>query len=202
MMRFTGAIFTLMAYCIVTCSSAIQRNENQSIAELVIATPELSTLLDIVLAHNDYLKLLSDCRAGPFTVFAPTDKYFKKTEKTVMLVLDAVKETEPDMVPKALTEYLGYVLGFHVLKGEVRQSDMKDGQQIETLNEESITVSVDEKEVIRIAPAYRDSGAKVVEEFEACNGIVHIVKSVLNPPVQVLAPAQAPVNDYNTNSGD
>merc|ERR1739842_118721 len=61
----------------------------KTIAELAIATPQLSTLLAAVKAAGLVETLAGE---GPFTVFAPTNKAFAKIPKTTLNGLLADKD--------------------------------------------------------------------------------------------------------------
>jgi len=177
MTRFTAAFFPLLAFCSAAYSKVLP-----SIAQLVTTTPALKKLLHTLEAHEEFLEPLSNCGAGPFTVFAPTNKSFKQ-RKDILRDVDMMNKAENIDKDEDVKAYLGNVLGFHVLTGEVRLSDMKDGEKFSTLIEEPIMAHVNNN-AIRITPSHRDNGAKVLEnDIEACNGVVHIVNSLLIPPL-------------------
>merc|ERR1711990_1100119 len=77
--------------CLEPATSNHQRREapTKNIAELAIATPQLSTLLAAVKATGLVETLASE---GPFTVFAPTNKAFAKIPKETLDWLLADKD--------------------------------------------------------------------------------------------------------------
>merc|ERR1739842_135609 len=100
----------------------------KTIAELAIATPQLSTLLAAVKAAGLVETLAGE---GPFTVFAPTNKAFAKIPKTTLNGLLADKD--------ALTA----VLLRHVVPGAaLKAGDVPEGDtKVKTAGGEEITVS-------------------------------------------------------------
>ncbi len=111
--------------------------------------------------------------AGPFTVFAPTDAAFAKIPKAD---LDAILADK-----KKLTEILTY----HVVAGSVPASTVLtlDGKSAKTVNGAEVKIGV--------------SGGKVTlngnvnvtaVDVKASNGIIHVIDSVLLPPVAGPAP--------------
>merc|ERR1712107_28373 len=79
--------------CLTTATAAPAGNSaaapTKNIAELAIATPDLSTLLAAVKAAGLVETLAGE---GPFTVFAPTNKAFAKIPKATLDGLLADKE--------------------------------------------------------------------------------------------------------------
>ncbi len=113
--------------------------------------------------------------AGPFTVFAPTDAAFAKISKAD---LDAILADK-----KKLTEILTY----HVVAGSVPASTVLtlDGKSAKTVNGAEVKIGV--------------SGGKVTlngnvnvtaVDVKASNGIIHVIDTVLLPPVA--GPAAVP----------
>ena len=111
--------------------------------------------------------------AGPFTVFAPTDAAFAKIPKAD---LDAILADK-----KKLTEILTY----HVVAGSVPAKTVLtlDGKSAKTVNGAEVKIGV--------------SGGKVTlngnvnvtaVDVKASNGIIHVIDSVLLPPVGGPAP--------------
>ena len=94
---------------------------------------------------------------------------------------EAFALVDPDTLTFLLEnpEDLVDVLELHVVHGEIRAEDLSDGQLIETLNGEELTVSINDGVVILIGNV---NNATVVEtNIDACNGVVHIIDGVLLP---------------------
>jgi uncharacterized surface protein with fasciclin (FAS1) repeats len=107
---------------------------------------------------------------GPFTVFAPTNSAFISLPKGA---LDGLMKPESK-------EKLKGVLTYHVIQGRLLASDLKDGQQLTTMNGEKVTVSVKDSKVMI-------NGATVqIPDVISSNGVTHLIDQVLLPP----APAQ------------
>merc|ERR1719433_1642924 len=145
-----------------TRSAACTPTPTQTIAELAIATPQLSTLLAAVQAA-DLVETLSG--EGPFTVFAPTNEAFAEIPKDTLDALLADKE--------ALTA----VLLRHVVPGAALAScNVPRGTtSLDTAGGESIEVTRDR--YIKIKSSAGEAGV-VAFDIMATNGVVHIVNSV------------------------
>merc|ERR1712212_68105 len=135
----------------------------KNIAELAIATPQLSTLLAAVKAAGLDETLAGE---GPFTVFAPTNKAFAKIPKTTLNGLLADKD--------ALTAVpLRHVVPGAALKaGDVPEGDTK----VKTAGGEEITVS--RTRYLKIKSAVAKTGVAAFDIL-ATNGVVHLVNDVL-----------------------
>merc|ERR1711931_210108 len=134
----------------------------KNIAELAIATPQLSTLLAAVKAAGLVDTLAS---AGPFTVFAPTNEAFAKVPKDTLNSLLADKD--------ALTA----VLLRHVVPGAaLTAQDVPVGStDVKTAGGEEITVTRDN--YIKVKSSAGGAGV-VAFDVLATNGVVHLVDTV------------------------
>merc|ERR1719460_2129104 len=134
----------------------------KNIAELAVATPQLSTLLAAVKAAGLVETLAGE---GPFTVFAPTNDAFAKIPKETLDALLADKE--------ALTA----VLLRHVIPGAALAScNVPRGTtSLDTAGGESIEVTRDR--YIKIKSSAGEAGVVAFDNM-ATNGVVHIVNSV------------------------
>ena len=134
-----------------------------------IATESAKTLTAAVKAA-DFVKTLQG--AGPFTVFAPTDAAFAAIQKDVDNLL------KPENKAK-----LAKVLTFHVVSGKLLASQLKDGQELTTVEGEKIKVSIKDNKV-SIGGAHVTSA-----DILASNGVIHVIDKVLMPKVEVAAHA-------------
>jgi uncharacterized surface protein with fasciclin (FAS1) repeats len=134
----------------------------QDIVGLAQDTPNLSTLVTAV-STAELVETLQG--TGPFTVFAPTDAAFKELgDNQVQSLL------KPDN-----RDQLQGILTYHVVPGKLAAADLRDGQELETVAGEKLTVQIDGDEVTV-------GDATVVEpNVEASNGVVHVIDSVLTP---------------------
>ncbi len=110
---------------------------------------------------------------GPFTVFAPTDAAFAKIPKAD---LDAILADK-----KKLTEILTY----HVVAGSVPASTVLtlDGKSAKTVNGAEVKIGVSGGKV-----TLNGSVNVTAVDVKASNGIIHVIDTVLLPPVAGPAP--------------
>lgn len=131
-------------------------------------------IVDTAVAAGDFTTLATALEAadlvdtlkgeGPFTVFAPTDAAF-----------DALPEgTLDDLL--ADPEALASVLTYHVVEGEVLAADLTDGQEVETVNGDTLTVSID-GDTVKINDA-----TVTTADIQTSNGVIHVIDTVLVPP--------------------
>merc|ERR1712077_17238 len=134
----------------------------KNIAELAIATPQLSTLLAAVKAAGLVDTLAGE---GPFTVFAPTNDAFAKVPKDALNSLLADKEA------------LKKVLLRHVVPGSAIQGkNIPPGSTtLKTASGEEITATRD-----NFIQLNSSAGSAYVVLFDvlASNGVVHAVDTV------------------------
>ncbi|MEM8556836.1 MAG: fasciclin domain-containing protein [Bacteroidota bacterium] len=131
-----------------------------TIPERAIATPGLDELVDALTAA-DLVGALS--AAGPFTVFAPDDEAF------------GAISTNSEPVTDIDTGVLTKILTYHVVPGRFNAADlaMMGGQELETLQGERLTVTVD-------GPVIRVDGVQVAAaDNQTTNGVVHVIGGVL-----------------------
>merc|ERR1711956_56048 len=136
----------------------------ETIAELAIATPALSTLLAAVKAAGLVETLSGE---GPFTVFAPTNDAFAKIPEDALNGLLADKD--------ALTA----VLLRHVVPGAaLKARDVPHGTTpVKTAGGEEIEVTKVPHTSISIKSSAGEAGV-IGFDIIATNGVVHLVDSV------------------------
>lgn len=134
----------------------------KNIAELAIATPQLSTLLAAVKAAGLVDTLAGE---GPFTVFAPTNDAFAKIPEETLNGLLADKD--------ALTA----VLLRHVVPGAaLKARDVPKGTTtVKTAGGEEIDVT--RGRYITVKSSAGEAGV-IAFDVLATNGVVHLVNSV------------------------
>ncbi|QIL74474.1 fasciclin domain-containing protein [Hymenobacter sp. HDW8] len=134
----------------------------KNLAENAMAVSQISTLTTALKAAG-----LDDeaASAGPFTVFAPTNAAFEALPKGA---LDGLLKPESK-------EKLAGLLTYHVVKGRLMAADLKDGQQLTTVQGEKLTVSTAGGKVTV-------NGANVVQaDVLSNNGVAHVIDQVLMP---------------------
>ncbi len=134
-----------------------------NITEIVVNSPDHEILEAAVIAADLAGTLASE---GPFTVFAPTDAAFEELPDGLL-----------DMLLEEPGGQLTDILLYHVLSGEVRSTDLSDGQMAETLAGLDITVTIDNGMVMI------NDAMVTVADIEAANGVVHVIDAVLVPAV-------------------
>ena len=102
--------------------------------------------------------------AGPFTVFAPTDAAFAAIQS------DVDKLLKPESKAK-----LSKILTYHVVSGKTMSTDLKDGQEITTVEGGKLKVAIKNGKVM-IGNANVTSA-----DIEASNGVIHVIDKVLMP---------------------
>jgi len=139
-----------------------------------VLLPSRSTVLDIVVNSEDHNTLEAAVGAaglagvlsgiGPFTLFAPTDAAF---------------EALPDGTVEALladpSGDLTDILLFHAIAGEVRSTDLVDGQSAATINGKNVDITINAQGV------FIDNAQVTVADIETDNGVVHVIDAVLTP---------------------
>jgi uncharacterized surface protein with fasciclin (FAS1) repeats len=144
--------------------SGMTEEATMNIVETAQATPDLSTLVDAVVAA-DLVETLSG--EGPFTVFAPTNDAFAALPPAELERL--LKPANKDELAKILT--------YHVVAGDVMAADLSDGQKVETVEGQDITVTIDGDTV-----KLNDTATVVQPDIKTSNGTVHVIDGVLLPP--------------------
>lgn len=137
--------------------------------------PELpETVVDIALSSPDFSMLVSLLQKadlvgalqgeGPFTVFAPTNDAFKA-------LVNALGITESQLMNQP---DLAKVLLYHVVPGMVLSTDLSDGLEAATLNEELVKFDLGDGVAV-------NSSNVIAADLQALNGVVHVVDAVLVP---------------------
>ncbi|MCB1007177.1 MAG: fasciclin domain-containing protein, partial [Acidimicrobiales bacterium] len=126
----------------------------QNIVETAVAAGDFTTLATALEAADLVETLQGD---GPFTVFAPTDAAFEALPDGTLDELLADPEA------------LANVLTFHVVDGDVLSSDLSDGMEVEALNGDTLTISIDGDTVMV------NDATVTTADIEASNGVIHVI---------------------------
>ena len=102
---------------------------------------------------------------GPFTVFAPTDDAFAKLPAGTL----------DDLLKPENKDKLAAILTYHVVSGKVMAKDVATMKMAETVNGQSVTVSM-EGDAVMI-----DSAKVVQADVECSNGVIHVIDTVILP---------------------
>ena len=134
-----------------------------TVADIISYSENHSTLKTALNASGLNETLMSE---GPFTVFAPTDDAFAQLPDGTL-----------DLLLSDPTGQLTNILLNHVHSGNVLSTDLSDQMMIPTLNNDQLTVNIDD-----VMMTVMVGDALVTEaDLLASNGVVHVVNSVLLP---------------------
>jgi uncharacterized surface protein with fasciclin (FAS1) repeats len=147
--------------------SGVQDDESaKDVVKVAAGSPDHTTLVAAV-KQAGLVDALSN--AGPFTVFAPTNAAFDKLPKG----------TVEDLMKPENKEKLKDILEYHVFVANLSTTLMQDGQTLNQVNSQNITIqkSADGKIII-------NGKAHVVASVPASNGVIHVIDEVLLPPAK------------------
>jgi len=134
----------------------------KNIVENAMGSSEHTTLVAAV-KQAGLVETLSG--TGPFTVFAPTNAAFAMVPKAT---LDGLMKPE-------MKADLTKILTYHVVPGALKAADLKDGQELTTVQGGKLKVSIKDG-VVMI------DGAKVtIADVVSSNGVTHVIDAVLMP---------------------
>ena len=140
----------------------IAMTPDRTIVQNAVLAPSVSTLVKAVQAAGLDGTLSGP---GPFTVFAPTNAAFDKLPKGAVAGL---------MKPESKEKLKG-VLTYHVIAGRLLAADLKDGQELTTVNGEKVKVSVKDGHVMI------NNATVQTADVISSNGVTHLIDTVLLP---------------------
>lgn len=137
-----------------------------TIVDVALSDPQFSTLVSALQRTNLVSTLQSD---GPFTVFAPTNAAFAQ------LGVDLTTISDSDLTN---------ILLYHVLPGQVRSTDLAEGQTYATTastaapNANQLSILIE-----RASTGVTLNGSSVVTAADviADNGVIHVIDQVVTP---------------------
>lgn len=135
-----------------------------NIVETATRAGQFGTLIAAVKAAGLADTLMGE---GPFTVLAPTDDAFAKLPEGTIATL--LKPENRDQLVDILT--------FHVLPGRVYSDQALDERVFSTVQSSPVTFALDGRSATV-------EGAQLVgTDVEASNGVIHVIDSVIMPPI-------------------
>jgi len=143
----------------------------EDIVDVAVGAGSFNTLVAAVQAAGLEETLRSK---GPFTVFAPTDEAFAKLPEGTVDALLAD--------PEALADILLY----HVVPGKVMAADVSDGLMVETAQGSEVSFAIHSDGT----PAINEA-LITATDIEAFNGVIHVIDTVILPPVDIVDTAIA-----------
>jgi transforming growth factor-beta-induced protein len=138
---------------------------SKNIVQLAVGTPQLSILVEAVIAAG-----LADALSapGPLTVFAPTNDAFVALLAELRISKQALLANRP---------LLTSVLTYHVVNGQVLSSGIPFGQPVPTLEGDTLTIGRD----LKITDTQRRQANIIATDIAATNGVVHLIDRVILP---------------------
>ena len=135
----------------------------KDIVDTAVGAGSFNTLVAAVTAAGlvDTLK-----GEGPFTVFAPTDEAFAKLQAGT--VEELLKPENKDQLTAILT--------YHVVPGKVMSTDLTEGMMAATVQGAEVTITLD-------GGAKVNGAAVTTADIEATNGVIHVIDTVIMPPM-------------------
>lgn len=142
----------------------------RTVAQIIATDPQFSTL-NAAVSAGGYAEMLS---GGQGTLFAPTNAAFAKLPSDVL----ANVLNDPDLLDSVLT--------YHMLGSKMTGKQLMGMRSVASLAGPSLTLSMSGNRL-------RVNNATVTRaDIAACNGVVHVIDTVLVPPATAAAPAPAP----------
>lgn len=143
---------------------------DKTIVQNAVMAPSVSTLVKAVQAAGLDGALSGP---GPFTVFAPTNAAFDKLPNGALAGL---------LKPESKEKLKG-VLTYHVIQGRLVAQDLKDGQELTTMNGEKLKVSVKDGKIM--VGNGKDAPVNILTpDVISSNGVTHVVDGVILPLAQ------------------
>merc|ERR1712113_1161275 len=178
-----ASILAMLVLGSVTCTNAQPGPdvEGPSIVELAFSEPDLSSLVDAVVAA-DLVPALSD-PSTTYTVFAPTNEAFASLLDT--LGVETVDDIDTDVLTK--------VLKYHVVPVAALSTDLTDGQVLDTLDVPE-TLTVDLSDGVKIV-GVGSTATVIAPDLLAGNNVVHVINEVLLPFELPGSPSEEPTTE-------
>lgn len=143
---------------------AVFAQSKGDVVDVAVESGSFPTLVQALKAADLVETLKSD---GPFTVFAPTEQAFAALP--VSTLQDLLK-------PENKTK-LQAILKYHVVPGKVSSAQVVKLSSAKTVNGDPVTIRINGSSVMV-------NEAKVVKtDITASNGVIHVIDTVLLPPM-------------------
>lgn len=150
-----------------TEDQASEQAPSQNIVEIASGDAQFSTLVAAVKAAS-LAETLSG--TGPFTVFAPTNAAFEKLPAGTVDTL-----LKPENV-----DQLKAILTYHVVPAAALSTSLSDGQKLQTVQGNELTVNIKDG-VVTLTDAKGGVSTVTKADIKASNGIIHVIDSVVMP---------------------
>lgn len=154
---------TFLAMTTALAFSAPAYAQEMDIVDTAVGAGTFTTLVAAVEAAGLVETLKGE---GPFTVFAPTDEAFAALPEGTV---------ESLLLPEN-KDQLTAILTYHVVPGKVMSTDLTEGQTAATVNGADVTITLD-------GGAKVNGAAITTADIEATNGVIHVIDTVIMPPM-------------------
>lgn len=157
--------FLLIFMMALTFSRDIFAAENTTGANKdIVETAAEAGEFKILIAALEKAQLVEALKgAGPYTVFAPTDKAFEK-------LLQDLGITSQELLNR---KDLKDILLYHVIQGKVLSSDLKNGMKVKTLAGKEVRITLN--------PVKVNNATVIKPDIKTSNGVIHVIDAVLLP---------------------
>lgn len=135
--------------------------DNYTLADVLQKDAKFSTLITAITEAGLSNKLKE---TGPFTIFAPTNEAFSKIPA----------ETMTDLLKPENKSMFSDIVNYHIIHGKVMTNEIAKLHTAKTLQGQEI--KIDATNGIKINDARLQA-----RNFEASNGIIHAIDTVLAP---------------------
>ena len=151
---------------------------DETIVQIVQGTEGL-TVLNNILASDDFTSLRNQLGNGEYTLFAPNDAAFAN-------LLSGLGITNLNLIDPAL---VSTILSYHIVPNQTLQLGRLDSSAV-TLSQQPIRFSEGDSVTINASVSAQPTATIVSPEaLYASNGVVHVISEVLVPPaLQTAAP--------------
>ena len=169
-MRAIQIALSLVAIAAVTAvgatagaAAAPRAAQERDIVDTAVAAGKFKTLAKLLMRAGlvDALK-----QPGPYTVFAPTDRAFRRLPDEQLAALKRNKRR------------LKAVLLYHVAPGRLLAEDVVRRSSVKTLNGQRVRISLRESNV------FLNRARVITPDVMASNGVIHVINRVLSPPAR------------------
>ena len=136
---------------------------DKTLAQNLAVAPDLSQLRQAAEKTDVAQKLGGD---GPYTIFAPSNAAFKGLPYGAMAGL---------LKPESKDNLAG-LIGYHILPSRLLAVDLRDGQELTTLEGHKLKIGVQGDKITV------NGAAVTTPDVVSKNGVIHIIDKVLLPP--------------------
>jgi transforming growth factor-beta-induced protein len=156
-----GVIHVIDAVLLPPSGDSSLEGEMGDIVEIASTDERFTTLVSALVTAGLVEALQGE---GPFTVFAPTN--------------DAFAALPEGTLESLTTEELTNILLYHVVEGKFTAEQVigLDGQEVETLLGEPVTITLEDGNVVV------NEAMVIITDIETANGVIHVIDMVLLPP--------------------